>query len=104
MDYRRIAIEAELSEARGAQLCIAHARTALPHRDACSLAVAGGYANFLGPRSPLSEAVGVGVAESAGIADVDRIVEFYIARGSVPRVACGPHVDRALVEALRARG
>jgi hypothetical protein len=75
-----------------------------PTVNAASLAVAGGVASFVGAESPISYAVGLGFAGPVTADDIARVVEFYQARGMVPRVDVCPYADRSLLAELRQAG
>ena len=71
---------------------------------AASLRIAGGRSVFKGPRSPLSAAIGVGLAGPVGPEDVDRI-EAHLGPGGGPvRIEVGPLSDPSLAAELARRG
>jgi hypothetical protein len=66
--------------------------------------VAGGCAVFAGDRSPLSQAVGLGLNGPVPEPDVDRIEEFFRSRGAPVSVDFCPLADPGLLEILGRRG
>ncbi|HYO58222.1 GNAT family N-acetyltransferase [Archangium sp.] len=80
-------------------------RTPIPARQGVpALRVAGGRALFLGPRSPFSAAVGVGLEGMVGQGDLDRIETFLGREGSAVRIELNPFCEPALSAKLGARG
>jgi GNAT superfamily N-acetyltransferase len=75
-----------------------------PEKGGAAEAVAGGCAVFVGVGSPLTHAVGIGVSEPVGEADLDRIEEFYRGRGSAVELVLCPLVSGAFLEVLGRRG
>jgi hypothetical protein len=68
------------------------------------LQVAGGTAIFVGPGSPLTRAVGLGMRGPVGPDEMDRLEEFYHARDSAVTVDLCPLADASIVEWLGDRG
>ena len=68
------------------------------------ISVAGGVAAFLGADAPVSYAVGLGFEGMVSDDEVARVVEFYRARGVVPRVDACPYAHPGLPDALRRQG
>lgn len=80
-------------------------RTPLPSRQgAPSLRIAGGRVLFLGPRSPFSAAVGVGLDGMVGLADLDRIEDLLGQGGGAVRIELNPFCEPSLSAKLAARG
>lgn len=75
-----------------------------PDSGATAQAVAGGVAAFVGADIPLSYAVGLGLNGAVTDDDIAQVVEFYRARGAVPRVDVCPLADGSLLDALRRHG
>jgi ribosomal protein S18 acetylase RimI-like enzyme len=94
----------ESTEVVAARLYVRNAQDRFPqlHADACD--VGGGVAAYVGVGSPLSEATGVGLWESAGDKEAESLTAFYQERGAQPRVRLSPHTDPRFVRALIARG
>ena len=88
----------ESAEAANARGC-----TAI-HPQAAALEIAGGVAVFAGAESPLSHAVGIGLAGPVTELEVCAIETFFRARGARPSVDLCPLADPGLVELLGASG
>jgi GNAT superfamily N-acetyltransferase len=69
-----------------------------------ALRVAGGRALYLGPRSPFSAAVGVGLDGMVGLMDLDRIEELLGQGGGAVRIELNPFSEPSLAAKLGARG
>lgn len=67
------------------------------------LDIGGGKAIFFTPGSPITQAIGVGVAERVTGADVDRIEEFFRSRGAACAIHITPWTDRTLLAHLSSR-
>jgi len=67
-------------------------------------AVAGGHAIFVGPASPLSRAVGLGLSGPVTTAELDRAETFYRERGTPVQVELCPLAHPSLRESLGRRG
>jgi GNAT superfamily N-acetyltransferase len=68
------------------------------------LQVAGGTAIFVGPGSPLTRAVGIGMRGPVSADEMDRLEDFYHARDSAVTVDLCPLADNSIVELLGDRG
>ncbi len=68
------------------------------------LEAGGGFAIFVGADSPLTHAVALGMRGPVSGDEMDRIEEFYRARGTAAAVELCPLADATLVELLGARG
>ncbi|WP_050428601.1 GNAT family N-acetyltransferase [Chondromyces crocatus] len=66
--------------------------------------VAGGVLAFCGPRSPLTQGRGLGMAGPVTENEVDRIEHFFRHRGVDAALQLSPYADPTLVEALSRRG
>ena len=66
--------------------------------------VAGGSAIFVGPGSPLTHAVGLGMHGPVRPEELDRLEAFYRARGATVSVDLCPLADASLLELLGSRG
>ena len=73
-------------------------------QDAAVLEVAGGTAIFAGAGSPLTHAVGLGMRGPVRADEMDRLEEFYVARGAAVTVDLCPLADASLIELLGQRG
>jgi hypothetical protein len=86
----------EAAEAANARGCI--------HQDgAAVLEVGGGAAIFVGPQSPLTQAVGMGLNGPVPISELRTMEEFFRSRGARPVVDLCPLAHAGLLEALAAR-
>ena len=66
--------------------------------------VAGGWAVYAGPNSPLSHAIGMGLHGPVTAADLDRVEALYQGRQSFCEVVVSPYADMSLVQLLGQRG
>ncbi len=66
--------------------------------------VAGGCIASLGAGSPLTHALGMGMAGTVTAADFERVEEFYRERGVTPNIDLCPLADVSMLELLGARG
>jgi len=92
------------SERAGIRTGIATVQRLYPETGAEYLEIAGGLVAFTGPKSPLSEAYGVGASVPVTDSDVARITEFYRSRNAKPRVNVTPLSHPSLATALAAGG
>lgn len=80
-------------------------KTPMPSRHGVpALRVAGGRALFLGPRSPFSAAIGVGLDGMVGLTELDRIEELLGQGGGAVRIELNPFCEPSLSAKLAARG
>jgi len=86
----------EAAEAANARGCVGP--------DAALLEIAGGYAIFVGAESPLTQAVGLGLAGPVNSAEIGALEEFFRSHGAVPVVDLCPLADPGFVQALADRG
>jgi hypothetical protein len=68
------------------------------------LDVAGGCAVFVGPDSPLTQAVAVGLEGPVREAEIDRLEDFFCSRGAPVSIELAPLADSGFVESLARRG
>ncbi len=68
------------------------------------LDVAGGCAVFMGPESPLTQAVGIGLTGPVSEADLAGLETFFRSRGAAVKIDLCPLADPGLIERLSARG
>jgi hypothetical protein len=99
-----VATSIERGAIDGCRICVAAARDVAPQLNAATLEIAGGIAGFAGEGSPLSEAGGIGVFEDVTADDVARLTQFYVERGSIPRVLVSPLCSLKLTDALARDG
>src|SRR5579862_3119379 len=88
----------EAAEAANARGCTAAAA------GAATLEIAGGCAIFVGASSPLTQAVGIGLAGHVSEAEVDCLEEFFRSRGARVSIDLCPLADAGLLELLGGRG
>ena len=94
-------------EAADARLCLEFVRILArlrPASAAAALPVAGGQAAYTGVGSPLTQARGLGMSDPVGDADLDRLEEFYRARGVPAAIEVCPLAHPSLAERLGRRG
>ncbi len=75
-----------------------------PACGADALEVAGGVAVYLGPGSPVNQAVGLGLTEKFTDADASLVERFFSSRGQRGLAAVSPFVDHSLIVTLGKRG
>ncbi|MGA3039266.1 MAG: hypothetical protein ABSF54_00595 [Bryobacteraceae bacterium] len=75
-----------------------------PELGATVLEVGGGFAIFVGPDSPLTHALGMGMHGEVRADELDRLENFYRARGATASVEICPLASASLVELLGNRG
>jgi GNAT superfamily N-acetyltransferase len=64
-------------------------------------AIAGGFAIYVGPGSPVNKATNLGMQKPVSAADWERVEAFYQQRGTPLRIALCPVADPSLLELLR---
>ena len=75
-----------------------------PEVNAAVEEICGGHMVFAGVGSPIGRAVGLGFDGTVSSADLDRLEQFYRARGAAAQVDVCPLTDAALIEMLKTRG
>jgi GNAT superfamily N-acetyltransferase len=94
----------ERAEARGgADFVEARAKVA-PEVGACWTEVAGAYALFDGPESPITQTFGLGMFGPATAEDFARVEEFFRGRGAPTSHEVSPLAGPSTLELLNARG
>lgn len=66
--------------------------------------IMGGTMSATDPGSWTNQACGLGLEGPVSIADVDRLIDFYVSRQLEPRVELAPSADPSLIAALADRG
>jgi GNAT superfamily N-acetyltransferase len=99
-----LARRVEAAEALNGVACAEAHRHLHPGMGAEVLEVGGGCAIFVGVESPLTHAVGLGMRGEVRPDELDRMEEFYRARGAAVSVELCPLADASLVELLGDRG
>jgi len=93
---RALARRLEVAEAANARGCAP--------AGAVSLEIAGGCAIFAGADSPLTQAVGIGLAGPVREAEITALETFFRSRGARVAIDLCPLADAGLLEALGGRG
>ena len=83
----------EAAEARLGAACAEAQQRLHPETGATVLEVAGGFAIFVGVASPLTHALGLGMRGLVRAGEIDRLEEFYRARGAKVTVDLCPLAD-----------
>jgi GNAT superfamily N-acetyltransferase len=91
-------------EARFSADCALARREIQPEADTVALAVAGGFALYLGDDSPLSEAKGLGMAGPVSTEELEAMERVFHDRGVAAKVMVCPMAHPSLLEGLAARG
>jgi GNAT superfamily N-acetyltransferase len=99
VDPRVLALRIENAQAEQVDRMPFPSRRGVP-----ALRVAGGRALFLGPRSPFSVAIGVGLEGMVGLEDLDRIEAHLGQGGGAIRIELNPFCEPSLSAKLGARG
>lgn len=94
----------EAFEAESGRACTVAAARREPALGATVIAVGGGWAAFTGQHSPLTQAVGVGMAGPVEDAEIARMEEFYGKRGAATTLETCPLAHPSLFAALGRRG
>lgn len=93
----------EAFEAESGRACT-EAAAREPQVGAAWIAVGGGWATFTGKDSPITQAVGLGMAGAVEEAEVARMENFYRSRGAATNIETCPLAHPSLFEALGRRG
>jgi GNAT superfamily N-acetyltransferase len=99
-----LARELELAEARAAVQCAESINSANTSTQSAVEPIAGGYAVFCGPGSPVTQAVGLGLHGAVTAEEFDRLETFYFERREAVRVETCPMADAALMNHYKERG
>lgn len=75
-----------------------------PEADCAVEAIAGGYAVYCGPGSPVTQAVGLGLSDEVIAEEFDQLERFYFSRGEPVRVETCPLAVPSLIEHYKERG
>jgi hypothetical protein len=75
-----------------------------PDIGAAAEGVGGGYAVFTGVRSPLTQALGLGMNGPVSADDLERLEQFYLRRGSSAHIEFCPHAHPTLLRLLGRHG
>jgi GNAT superfamily N-acetyltransferase len=94
----------ELAEAQAAAGCAEQMKLLQPGSVGVVEQIAGGYAVYCGPNSPVTQAVGIGLNGPVSAEEFDRLEEFYFSREEPVRVETCPLADASLLEHYGQRG
>jgi GNAT superfamily N-acetyltransferase len=98
-----LARELELAEAGAAVECAEMAKLT-QSGDFAVEPIAGGFAVYCGPDSPVTQAVGLGLHGAVREEEFDRLEDFYFTRREAVRVETCPMADATLVNLYKQRG
>ena len=90
----------EMAEAIAGRACAQAVQTINPESHCAFEEIAGGIAVFAGPDSPVTQAIGVGLAGTVSESELDRLEEFFLSRGAPVAVELCPFLDPSVVEKL----
>jgi GNAT superfamily N-acetyltransferase len=94
----------ELSEAQAAVDGAETIERLQPGSGAAVEPIAGGFAIYCGPNSPVTQAVGLGLSGPVTDEEFDRLEAFYRSRNEPIRVETCPLADHSLIEQYAKRG
>jgi hypothetical protein len=94
----------EAFEAESGRACTEAAAARERAVGAAWIRVGGGWAAFTGKDSPITQAVGLGMAGAVEEAEIARMESFYRERGAATNIETCPLADSSLFEALGRRG
>jgi hypothetical protein len=94
----------ELAEAQVAAEAAEALQRLRPNSGAAVKRVAGGFAIYFGPNSPITQAVGLGLDGPVNDEEFDRLEEFYRSRNEAVRVETCPLADATFIEQFGKRG
>lgn len=100
---RELAQRIELAEAKAAASAAEYMEKVEPGRAALAR-IAGGYAVYCGPQSPVTQAIGIGFDGTISEAEFNRLEHFYSSRNETARIEACPLADFSLFEHLGQRG
>lgn len=94
----------ELAEAQAAVESAETLNRLRPASGAAVERIAGGFAIYCGPKSPVTQAVGLGLDGPVSEEEFDQLEHFYGSRGEPVRVETCPLADHSLIEHFGKRG
>lgn len=100
----QLARRIETAEAQAAVECAEALQRFRPGSDAAVRRLAGGFAVYCGPGSPITQAIGMGLDGPVSAEEFDRIEEFYRSRNEAVRVETAPLADPTFIEQFGQRG
>lgn len=99
-----VARRVEMAEANAARACAESLQLSHPASNVAVQEIAGGSAIFAGVGSPMTQAIGVGLARTPSEHDIDRLEEFFWSRGAPVEMEVCPLVDESFYQLLATRG
>jgi GNAT superfamily N-acetyltransferase len=93
----------ELAEAQAAVAC-AETSDGTPVDGRAVMSIAGGFAVYCGPNSPITQAVGLGLSGPVSEQEFERLEQFYRSRQEPVRVEICPLADVSLIEQFGGNG
>jgi GNAT superfamily N-acetyltransferase len=99
-----LAREIELAEAEAAVGCAEMIKASQTNGSGAVEPIAGGYAVYCGPGSPVTQAVALGLSGPVSGNEFDRLEAFYFSRNEPVRVETCPLADASLMELYKERG
>jgi GNAT superfamily N-acetyltransferase len=99
-----LAARLETAEALDAAECAEAEARLHPESGAAVRAVAGGVLAYLGPESPLTHALALGMSGPVTAEQLDEAEEFFRSREAPVTIDICPYADRTLLELVTARG
>ncbi len=100
-DYT-LAQRLEGADAAGAVECVQILARHHPEIGAAVQPIAGGYAVYAGPDSPITQAIALGMQGPVTSADLDQLEHFFESRNAPLQIELCPLADQSLVELLAA--
>jgi hypothetical protein len=94
----------ERAEGRGCRNLVAAKATVAPQGGPCWTEVAGAYAMYDGPASPMTQTFCLGMFQTATAADLDVIEAFFTERGAPVHHEVSPLADASALALLNERG
>jgi len=101
---QELARRVEWAEAGSAVACAELLTRLRPDSGAAVEAIGGGYAVFCGVNSPITQAVGMGLAGEVSAEEIARLEEFYFSRGDAVRAEMCPLADPSVFAQFGERG
>jgi GNAT superfamily N-acetyltransferase len=99
-----LAREIELAEAAAAVAGAEVMKSMQAQADCSVKPIAGGYAVYCGPDSPVTQAVGLGLTDEVIAEEFDQLEQFYFSREEPVRVETCPLAVPSLIEHYKERG
>lgn len=94
----------EATKVQAGTACMWGVAAVNPRRAAVAQPAAGGIAAFAGVGSPLTHALGLGMAGAVAESELDQLEQFFLDRGSGPAIDLCPLADASLLNGVAARG